>query len=145
MRHSIDALGASVVPPCLGPSPWPRRDGAVEWASGDPQLRHRDMAHPEQPGNRACALAVSQAPGRLFALVIVERWRAAAVDPARLGVFEAVLGSLQDSARMPLPMVVDRSRNCRSSALMVPPRTCTRSTSGYQSLTSLPSARSLSA
>src|SRR5215831_20724870 len=28
---------------------------------------------------------------------------------------------------MPLPMVVDRSRNCRSSALMVAPRSCTRS------------------
>src|SRR5262249_2584604 len=53
-------------------------------------------------------------------------------------MLEAVLGSLQDAlalvlakadrkARMPLPMVVDRSRNCRSSALMVAPRSCTRS------------------
>ena len=32
--------------------------GAVEWTSGDPQIRHGDMAHAEQPGNRPCALPV---------------------------------------------------------------------------------------
>src|SRR5262249_46228405 len=55
-----------------------------------------------QPGNRPCALPLSQTPGRLIALVVVEGWRTAAVNPARLGVLEAVLGSLQDALALVL-------------------------------------------
>src|SRR5215468_8754984 len=44
--------------------------------SGDPQLRHGDMAHAEQPGNGPRTLPLSQAPSCLLALVVVERWRA---------------------------------------------------------------------
>jgi hypothetical protein len=67
----------------------------IEWASVDPQLRHGDMAHPKQPGNRPCALPLSQASGRLFALVVVEcRWTAA-VDPARLGGPERLDGLVE--------------------------------------------------
>src|SRR5262249_7741380 len=51
------------------------------------------MAHPEQPGNRPCALPLSQAPGRLFALVSLSaggrpQWtpRALACDSGPIGI-----------------------------------------------------------
>jgi len=67
--------------------------------SGDPQLRHGDMAHPEQPRNGPRALTLSQAPGRLFALVIIMGLRTAAVGPAGLGMLDALEASTPTVAR----------------------------------------------
>src|SRR5262249_27892010 len=50
---------------------------------------------------------------RLLALVIIERWWTPAMDPARLGMLEAVLGSLQGA----LAFVLSQGRQEGQDAL----------------------------